>query len=309
MEFIMKFITILSAFCILITSPLMGGTMSVDATSSFQVGQWVLDGTFNIEGNGVRVGILSGTGLIKGNKFALRCREFNFRGTIECDGECIIICQNPFDYSSLTLKGKGSITVIISPHAYDFRPYTKSDLCAEAKNAVISDLLDKTDEDLEKQINLIRTYSALSKLDENQIFNAVMEMLDQKIEYRTEHQNDIFDPIAENKKIFKDRLKFASKAGAVTVAGLLPIILFCTTNIKKNLKMSNDAAFYIGFPGSVISLIGAFITVGTLIESYPKHVDPQHKERLSKLYAIKKKVEQALATPYILEKELVIKLQ
>ncbi len=304
----MKFIHIVAVFCSFITySSLMSGSITIDATSSFEARQWVVDGTFNIEGNNTRIGVLSGTGLIKGNKFVLRCKEFNFKGTIECDGECVIFCQNLCDYSSLTLKGNGSITIIINPYAYDFRRFNESSLSIAAKNLLISNLLDKTDEDFEKQINLIRTHSALNKLDENQIFNAVIEMLDQKINYHTEHQNDIFDPAAENKKIYKDRSKAASTSFAIATAGLLPMVLFARTSLSQ--KFSADNMLKITFSGLIVSVIGTLVTAAILAEAYPQHINPQHKKRLSKLYAIKKKIEQALATPHILEKELAIKLQ
>lgn len=46
----------------------------------------------------IECGNLSGNGVIKGPKIKIYAKNFNFTGSIECDGECTIITQRAIDH-------------------------------------------------------------------------------------------------------------------------------------------------------------------------------------------------------------------
>lgn len=64
-------------------------------------------------------GTLTGNGLFEGKIIKIVAKDFQFKGVIQCDGECTIITTQSFDHSMFTLKGTGSISYIIDEHAYN----------------------------------------------------------------------------------------------------------------------------------------------------------------------------------------------
>ncbi len=57
--------------------------------------------------------VISGTGLLKAPRIVLKTKKFEFTGTIECDNDCFITAQEPFDENIFTRKGQGKFYIRI----------------------------------------------------------------------------------------------------------------------------------------------------------------------------------------------------
>ncbi len=55
-------------------------------------------------------GDICGDGTIKGPEIIIDAEEFEFTGTIECDGVCIITTTQPFDHTMFKQRGKGTFS-------------------------------------------------------------------------------------------------------------------------------------------------------------------------------------------------------
>lgn len=56
---------------------------------------------------------IQGTGVIKGQKISIQTKKFSFTGTIECDGECEIISEEPVDQNSFKQAGSGKFVFTV----------------------------------------------------------------------------------------------------------------------------------------------------------------------------------------------------
>lgn len=267
------------------------------ANVTMNIGQCNLDGTMSVGNGNLNFGKICGTGQIIGNNFTMKCNEFNFRGTIESNGECIIRCKKPFDYNSFTRKGNGSITVIISP--YDFESFTKDELIDTADNLLVSNFFTNDISSLDDQIKSIRYYAASNKIKENIIFESVVDNLDNQINYHELHLDEKYDT-----KYLKRILGDWTLAGI----GLAPSYIFYKykSNINKiipSIKEEHMAT------GAFLGLILTCFSVSDSLPAISACLNPKHKEKFEKLTLIKEKIYKSLESPYILEKEQVIKLQ
>lgn len=59
--------------------------------------------------------LLSGKGLVSAPEITIVANKFDFKGTIECSGKCIITTKDPFDAKMFTRKGEGQFIINIDP--------------------------------------------------------------------------------------------------------------------------------------------------------------------------------------------------
>lgn len=60
--------------------------------------------------------LLSGKGSVIAPEVTIVAKKFDFRGTIECSGTCVITTQEPFDETMFTKKGDGKFIVNVDPY-------------------------------------------------------------------------------------------------------------------------------------------------------------------------------------------------
>ena len=58
-------------------------------------------------------GTLSGNGKFSAEIIILKTKKFDFKGTIECSGECLIMAEEEFDPEMFTRKGNGKFIIKI----------------------------------------------------------------------------------------------------------------------------------------------------------------------------------------------------
>lgn len=61
----------------------------------------------------IRAKKISGPGLISADFITIKCADFDFTGTINCNKKCTIYCKNPFDANMFTKRGTGSFSIMI----------------------------------------------------------------------------------------------------------------------------------------------------------------------------------------------------
>ncbi len=60
--------------------------------------------------------LLSGKGSVIAPEVTIVVKKFDFRGTIDCSGTCVITTQEPFDEMMFTKKGDGKFIVNVDPY-------------------------------------------------------------------------------------------------------------------------------------------------------------------------------------------------
>ncbi len=62
-------------------------------------------------------GTIKGDGIIKSPIIKLIAQDFQFKGIIECDKECVITTSKPFDHSLCSLQGEGKFDFVVDADA------------------------------------------------------------------------------------------------------------------------------------------------------------------------------------------------
>ncbi len=129
---IMKNINIVSLLSIFIAAPVLGMGSGFVTRNFDQAGvmntknvSLAVKEVFNLTGRIIaqelfecHCGTMIGDGYIKGDIIKIVAHDFEFKGIIECEGECTIITSKPFDQSICTFQGSGSFDFIVDQDAY-----------------------------------------------------------------------------------------------------------------------------------------------------------------------------------------------
>src|SRR5262249_39037634 len=77
-----------------------------------QRGQWIAQRI-----NVVAYMSFAGKGSLQGDDIRILTSEFNFKGTIACNGNCFILSCKPFDQNQFTRSGQGVFTIATKEEA------------------------------------------------------------------------------------------------------------------------------------------------------------------------------------------------
>jgi hypothetical protein len=269
----------------------VNGLLIVDAVKQFHVQQ------------------LSGAGTIqciqKGNKpVVLQIDQFNFTGTIECNGQCIIRSKKPFDYRSFTKKGTGTFKIIISPH--DFIPLTGLELILKVQKECVYYALNKSDLEsslsqyitLPQYITFIRYLAAANILDEKSIFFLIDNFFGHEIIALEEGYEDM-------KPLLQKRYDTRHLGGVLGCATMLPLGLGCAYQFFKDTEKDPYTMLTLG------AIISALSVAGVCYYLY-QCCNPKYKEEVDRVLVakerleyIKKLIADVLMQPYIVEEQII----
>lgn len=244
----------------------------------------------------INVNNFLGNGTISSNHVLINCDNFGFTGTINCDGECFIRCKNAFDYKQFTKKGSGKFTVIISP--YEFKPQDKSGIVNFSRSLMLGNLLSKTNQTIDSEINRIRYSIKINSLNEKEVFNELLNKLEDQINY---HRTRL------NQTVSRPDLATSIALSTLSVVGY--VVSFAQYRSRVNLEKQfpslpkSEALTWmlIGFGASTIPALAAVVY-------FTEALNPRHQEKLNKLLGIKGRIHKALEQPYVLKNVEIIDL-
>ncbi len=242
---------------------------------------------------------LSGSGTISAPTITISCDEFDFTGTISCDGSCRIYTKKAFNPSIFTKEGKGSFTIVISSSAVE--RHSSSTLLAKACGLMLKNPVSLTDELIDKNISEIRRDAYLNSIDEQDFRASFQKELQKQIAYHAERLDQERDVIELHKG-----LKIAGVGfGGVLLAGLGYTYRVKTADFVRTYMPSfdNDVVTVVSGGLGVLSLI----PLGLSVEKFRKGLNPRHKENYERLLVLQAKIAQAFTQAYV-SQDQVIKL-
>lgn len=263
-------------------------------TCSISIAKYVLTGT--VKGNvavNVDVNTIQGDGLILSKKITIVCDEFNFTGTIECNGECSIYCKNPFDYDAFKRKGRGRFVIIISPYRHE--PFTESTLMSKACSLLVCDPLHLTKEQVDMHIKHLRRNAAVNNIDEKSIFEKIQEEVNAYITYYKKRLDEKWDCPSLYKGMLSGGLAMGGFAG-------------CYAGYKDVFAKLLE---YIGVDKSAFLIaLGLVSTIPLVIACHflANGLSPCHAEKYEKLCMVRERIDKAMTKPRVCQ-EQVIRLQ
>lgn len=233
----------------------------------------------------------------------LECDEFDFKGTITCDTKCIIYSKTPFKHNKFRTKGKGSVTVIISPYAVE--THTAETLIAKVNNTLFYNLLKLTDADIEALPKEILHYIETNTLQQGMIGDQIDKLLTEAISYHKQRLNETTD----SQELYKG-LKSGSIPALGVALGTLGFIYRENSDdfLEDKFGISRDSAEIITRAtlgiGAFATTIAAIIKFSPTVKHLKSWVNPQHKERMEQLEKLKAQFHSAFSVPYVSQQQV-----
>lgn len=231
---------------------------------------------------------LEAGGTIEGKNISIICDEFKFNGAINAD-ECIIYTKNPFDYTMFTKNTHGKYAVIITKKN-NIQLFTDDSLRSRVVSTFIDNCLCLAEENIENEVQKIRNWGVLNRIDETKIFDELKKEMEAKIDYYKERLNEKRGPSSD---LFASILTGAAGASIATITFLNRKCIMQKLDLT-SLQLEVLTAIISGFP---LLFSAAFLT---------NWLSPQYKERYEKLSLILSKIDQSLMAPRIPEEEIIV---
>ncbi len=271
-------------------------------------------------------GTMTGNGYIKSPKIKIVTNDFQFKGVIECDGECTIISAKPVNRSQCTFKGKGKYTFTVDPNACaqllnndnetkepirPFVPVAPTFPVVHPNNNIPTPVNDRaSDVSTHSSAYVIEIF--LTYIDTKLLSLApqAIDMAVEEVRFRAEkahlNEKDILNTLLRriNTRIEYDKQRIGttwtpglSATGlAITAGGLFSLKYFLKQASDEYNKNHNfeDAKFQVmvGLTGAsgAMAMFGGLLALAGL-------GNPQHKERCDKYMIVKQSLEHALSNP------------
>lgn len=234
---------------------------------------------------------LSGKTYIRGRNVYITCKKFKFTGTIDCDGECIIQCQKPFNPIMFTRQGTGKFTLMICPDG--FEQFNTDELKNSAPKYILDDYSNKKENIITKQIQDIRYYCSTNFIDEKVVFQEVFNELNKEISLVTQH---LYDP--EPVSLLKNVTVSCGKALCALLAPYF--ILYANVKLTYPDRPRDKIDTIFESAAGIAILAAAYKTYRAIhpnVDSKHK-VNSKIKASLDKLMFIKSRIQKSLAQPY-----------
>ena len=288
--------------------------------SNFNYGNFTQSGTLSLKKSSLRVqevfkvtgqviaedlldcvcGTLCGNGLLKGSTIKIIAKDFQFKGIIECDGECVITTVQPFDHSMCTFKGKGVFSFVVDDNVYNaafssekredssFRDeklevskgtYSQEQLVMLLENFLKRDgILSLTQKKAENFVEEIALCAKESNLNIKEIFDLFLNKLHAHIEYNKSRIGK------------KSDLRLAAIGATMLVAGLGSLALCAKYLGAPDLGQTmtpKDSAY-------VASIMVAFFGVAGLENGLK--IEHQYEVKYAHLLMLEKAIEKLFAS-------------
>ncbi len=240
---------------------------------------------------------LSGSGTISAPTITICCDEFDFTGTISCDGNCRIYAKKSFNPKTFTKEGKGSFTIIIS--SSDVERHNISTLLTRASNCMLINAVSLTDELIDKNINEIRRNAYLNSINEQTLMISFQKELQTKIAYHAER----LDQERDASELHKGLRNVGIGLTGVVLAALGYTYRVKTADFVRTCipTFENDVVT----AGAACLGILSLIPVGLSVEKFSKGLNPRHKENHERLLRLQAKLDQAFKQAYVSQDQII----
>lgn len=246
----------------------------------------------------------SRTGTIGAPCITLQCNQFDFKGTIICDQQCTIYAKEPFDLQMFKIKGKGSVTALISPYAVE--KHTIESLITKIKKQLIDELLETTSYERQSTLKEVLHYVETNNLQQKTVAAAIDTLLTAQIAYHQER----LDVITDTKEFYKGLKGSGIPALAV---GLTTFSFLYREKIQKILidkcGLHQDSSAVVTW----MTLLSEATFAQLVIQFSPMRpvahfkawLNPQHKEKIQHLEKIKALFHDAFSAPYVSQQQVI----
>lgn len=237
----------------------------------------------------------SGSGTIDSNQITIVCDEFNFTGTIICNGTCLIYTKKAFDPTQFKKEGTGNFTITVTSQTIE--DHTQTSLQAKGKNVLLSQV-DISEEQINKNISDIRYNAKRNALDEKRVITELKNEADEQACYHATRLNQNHD---------EQELTTALTYSAVGCAGLgLAAATYLykdaiTGGLQPYISLQNDSVPSAALTTAIVSIFPLVFSV----KHFQAWLNPQHKEKHATLSLVSKKLNDALQTPYTPEEQII----